>query len=70
MGLWGVADYIKTKANGYSISGGDGLFYSYSIYNNYDQIRKRYKSIHVFNTLPAGINPYRSAGHVALLGIK
>jgi SAM-dependent methyltransferase len=70
MGLWGLANYIKTKGKGYSISEGDGLFYSYSVYNNYDQIKKSCKSIHVLNTQPAGINPYRSAGHVALLGVK
>lgn len=70
MGLWGVANYIKTKGKGYSISKGDGLFYSYSVYNNYDQIKRACKSVHVFNTHPAGINPYRSAGHIALLGVK
>jgi SAM-dependent methyltransferase len=70
MGLWGLTDYIKTKGKGYTISEGDGLSYSYSVYNNYDQVKRNCKSVHVFNTYPAGINPYRSAGHVALLGIK
>jgi SAM-dependent methyltransferase len=70
MGLWGMANYIRTKGKGYFISEGDGLFYSYSVYNNYDQIKKNCKSVHIFNTIPAGINPYRSAGHVALLGLK
>lgn len=70
MGLWGIADFIKTKGRGYSISEGDGLFYSYSVYNNYNLIKKNCKSIHVLNTFPAGINPYRSSGHVALLAMK
>lgn len=69
-GLWGVADYVKTKGKGYSISEGDGLSYSYSVFNNYAQIKKHCKSIHLFNTAPAGINPYRSSTHIALLGIK
>jgi len=67
--LWGLADYIKTKGKGYSISKGDGLFYSYSVFNNYKQIRNQCH-IHIFNTNPAGINPYRTASHVALLAIK
>ncbi len=70
MGLWGVANFIKTKGKGYSISKGDGLFYSYSVYDNYAQIKKICKSIHIVNTISAGINPYRTAGHVALLGFK
>lgn len=69
-GLWPVVDLIKTKGRGYTISEGDGLAYSYSVFNNYNQIRKQCKSIHLLNTTNAGINPYRTASHVALLGIK
>jgi ubiquinone/menaquinone biosynthesis C-methylase UbiE len=70
LGLWRVADLIKTRGLGYTISEGDGLGYSYSVFDNYDQIRRACKSVHLLNTLPAGINPYRSASHVALLGLK
>lgn len=68
--LWPLADYIKTRGRGYTVSEGDGLAYSYSIFNDYDQIRARCRSVHLINTLDAGINPYRTATHVALLGIK
>ena len=67
--LWQLADLIKTKGKGYTISEGDGLAYSYSVFNNYDQIAKQCKT-HIFNTGPAGVNPYRTAEHVGLLGIK
>lgn len=70
LGLWRMADLVKTKGRGYSITEGDGLAYSYSVFNNYDQIHQQCKSIHLLNTVPAGINPYRTAGHVAVLGIK
>jgi ubiquinone/menaquinone biosynthesis C-methylase UbiE len=70
LGLWKVADFIKTKGRGYSLSEADGLAYSYSVYNNYKQIEMCCKSIHVFNTTFGGINPYRTAGHVALLAVK
>jgi ubiquinone/menaquinone biosynthesis C-methylase UbiE len=69
-GLWPMADFIKTKGKGYSISEGDGLFYSYSVFNDYKQIRKACESVHLLNTSNAGANLYRSATHVALLGIK
>jgi ubiquinone/menaquinone biosynthesis C-methylase UbiE len=70
LGLWKVADFVKTRGKGYTISEGDGLSYSYSVFNNYGQIRAQCKAVHLLNTEDAGISPYASAGHVALLGIK
>jgi ubiquinone/menaquinone biosynthesis C-methylase UbiE len=70
LGLWRLADLIKTKGKGYTISEGDGLAYSYSVFNDYKQIRAACKAVHLMNTGDAGINPYRTATHVTLLGIK
>jgi SAM-dependent methyltransferase len=70
LGLWKVADRVKTGGKGYQISEGDGLAYSYSVFNDYNQIKDRCKSVHILNTMGGGINPYRSAPHVALLGVK
>jgi len=70
LGLWPLVDFIKTRGRGYTISEGDGLAYSYSVFNDYGQIRAQCKSVHLVNTVDAGVNPYRTATHVALLGIK
>jgi SAM-dependent methyltransferase len=70
VGLWWLADRIKTRGRGYTITPGDGLAYSYSVFNDYARIRRACRSLHLLNTGPAGINPYRTADHVALLGIK
>ena len=69
-GLWRVANLIKTKGNGYSISDTDGLFYSYSVFDNYRKIRAACKSVHFLNTCDARPNLYRSSPQVALLGLK
>jgi ubiquinone/menaquinone biosynthesis C-methylase UbiE len=69
-GLWLLADLIKTKGKRYTISEGDGLAYSYSVFNDYRQITERCESVHMLNTNDAGPNLYRTASHVALLGIK
>lgn len=69
LGLWPAFNFVKTGGKGYSISEGDGLGYSYSVYNNFQQIA-RLCNIHVLNTFPSGVNPYRTCSHVALLGIK
>jgi hypothetical protein len=72
--LWPLANYLKTFGRSYVITEGDGLSHShshsYSVFNNYDQIRKGYKAVHLINTSAGRINPYEAAGSVALLGIK
>jgi ubiquinone/menaquinone biosynthesis C-methylase UbiE len=68
--LWPLANLLKTRGKGYSVTEGDGLAYSYSVFSDYALIRSQCQRVHVFNTLDAGVNPYRTAGHVAVLGVK
>jgi ubiquinone/menaquinone biosynthesis C-methylase UbiE len=69
IGLWKLAYLIHTKGKGYTISEEDGLGYSYSVFNNYKLISE-FCNTHILNTVGSGINPYKSASHVTLLGIK
>lgn len=39
-GLWRVFDFVRTRGKRYQISEGDGLFYSYSVYDSYDQVAR------------------------------
>ena len=68
--LWNIYNYIRTRGKMYMISQGDGLFYSYSVFNNFSQIKKKCKSVHIFNTKDAGKNLYKTSPHITLLGIK
>ena len=70
MGLWKVANFFKTRGRGYTISEEDGLAYSYSVFNNYAQVKSACRSVHLLNTQDANPDLYRTAAHVALLGIK
>ena len=70
LGLWKAFDRVKTRGKGYRISELDGLSYSYSVFQNYRQIRRSCRDVHVLNTQGSGVNPYRTASHVALLGVK
>jgi ubiquinone/menaquinone biosynthesis C-methylase UbiE len=40
IGLWKAAKFIQTRGKGYTLSEGDGLAYSYSVYFQYHQLRK------------------------------
>lgn len=69
-GLWRVVDRIKTRGLGYTITEGDGLAYSYSVFSDLKQIEAACARVHMLNTRPASPNLYRTASHVAILGIK
>lgn len=70
LGLSPIVNYLITGGKGYHVSEGDGLAYSYSVFDDYRLIRKHCKSIHILNTRDGKINPYTGTSHVALLGIK
>ena len=40
MRLWGIYNYLKTSGRGYLISEGDGLAYSYSVYDSFEEIAR------------------------------
>lgn len=70
-GLWPVADRIKTKGKGYTISEEDGLAYSYSVFDDLPLIRKHCSTVHLLNTRgQAGFSLYRTADHIAILALK
>lgn len=69
-GLWPAYDLIRTKGKGYQISEGDGLYYSYSVFNNYKQIKKQCRKIQLLNTNDGEMDLYKTASHIALLGLK
>jgi len=68
--LWPLCDFIKTRGKGYTLSKGDGLAYSYSIFNEFADISSCCRRVHMLNTDRSGPNRYWSAPGVALLGIK
>jgi ubiquinone/menaquinone biosynthesis C-methylase UbiE len=70
LGLWRAFNYARTGGKNYQISEGDGLYYSYSVFDNYAQIKAQCTDIHFFNTMNSAPNLYRTAAHLALLGIK
>ncbi len=50
LGLWPVADFIKTRGTGYTISEGDGLAYSYTVFQNLPQLKRRWKRVNLIST--------------------
>lgn len=70
LGLWRAFQFLVTRGKGYKYDEGDGVHYSYSLYNDYKWLTRCCSVVHVINTKGTGINPYRTCSHVALLAIK
>ncbi len=70
IGLWQAAQFISTGGKMYKMSEGDGLAYSYSLYNDLPLIRAKSTNVYLMNTRDKGGRPYRDCSHVALLATK
>jgi ubiquinone/menaquinone biosynthesis C-methylase UbiE len=67
LGLWKLYNYCRTGGKRYQISKTDGLFYSYSVFNNYSLLKKNCEDIYSFNqNAKYGANPFKNSGHVAI----
>ncbi len=48
--LWNFFNLLRTRGKRYQFSEGDGIFYSYSVYDNYDLIQHWAEQIFLFST--------------------
>jgi SAM-dependent methyltransferase len=67
--IWKLAIFFRTKGKMYSISEGDGLAYSFSLFNLLKRLESQY-SLYFLSTVPSARNLYRSASHLAVLALK
>lgn len=71
--LWSIADWIKTKGKGYTISEGDGLAYSYSVYQSFSTLREYWKTLRITSTGGASDTLFGStisAGQLLLIALN
>ncbi len=50
LGLWSLANYFKTKGKGYTLSKGDGLAYSYSVYQSLRTLNRSWQTLRLHST--------------------
>lgn len=51
-GLWPLANFIKTRGKIYSYSEGDGIFYSYSVYDSLSQVSQWADDVYIHPLMP------------------
>ena len=61
--LWPAFNFVRTRGKRYQISEGDGLFYSYSVYDSYDLVASWADRLLI---LPSGLTHSRSWFHPLL----
>lgn len=75
-GLWRAARFVQTKGKMYTISEGDGLQYSYSVFDSCDQLAARTQQIWLLPTSrdPSNhrswLHPLLTSTHVLLCAFK
>ncbi len=70
VGLWDAYDWAATRGKGYHFSEGDGLYYSYSVFNDLPVLKANFDNIQFMSTMPSGPNLYRSAPHLAIFATQ
>jgi ubiquinone/menaquinone biosynthesis C-methylase UbiE len=70
LGLWPLTQFIATRGKGYKFSEGDGVHYSYSLYDSLAVIREFCREPILVTTKGFGVNPFHDCSHVAFYAAK
>jgi SAM-dependent methyltransferase len=70
-GLWGIVNFAKTRGRGYIITEGDGLSYSYSVYDSYATAARWSSRLILIGSDPTSqgrgwIHPLLTSSHILL----
>jgi ubiquinone/menaquinone biosynthesis C-methylase UbiE len=68
--LWDLFYYLRTKGKGFSQSEGDGIFYSYSVFDSAKILKRKFSRLHFLNTQPSGPSLYRQSPTVAIFATQ
>jgi ubiquinone/menaquinone biosynthesis C-methylase UbiE len=73
-GLWPAANFLKTRGAGYTISAGDGLSYSYSVFDSFDTLQAWADHLVLVPTSPVKhatwMHPLLTSSHVLLCALR
>ena len=63
--------WLTTRGKMAKWSEGDGVYYSYSAFDDFDVLRAKFPRVHMMNTVPAhGFDLRRGASHVCLIAMR
>ncbi len=68
--LWRIFQFVKNGFKPWKYSPGDGVHYSYSLFDDMPFLRALGSDCHLLTTRPSGANPFWTASHIAVLAHK
>jgi len=70
LGLWRTLNWLRTRGRGYVFEPNDGLWYYYTVFQHFGELKRGCHSVHVMNTRMTSRTPWFSASHAAVLATK
>lgn len=70
LGLWPALDFVRTRGQGYTVTAGDGVSYSYSVFDHQPLLKAHCERIHWFGLTGSNGDLTHSADQIALLAVK
>jgi ubiquinone/menaquinone biosynthesis C-methylase UbiE len=70
LGLWRTLNWARTRGRGYVFEPNDGLWYYYTVFQHFRELKRRCHSVHVINTRMTSRTPWFSASHVVVVATK
>jgi SAM-dependent methyltransferase len=70
LGLWRILSFIRTQGRGFIFEPNDGVWYYYTIFSHFRQLRNRCHSVHVMNTRGTSRTHWFSASHAVIFATK
>jgi len=70
LGLWKLFQFLRNGGKLSKFSVGDGVHYSYSLFEDLDVFKKHGMDVRIISTRPTSRNLFWSCSHVAVLGTK
>lgn len=69
-GLWQLFQWLKNGGKLAKYSEGDGVFYSYSLFDSLDTIRLKFPQTHLTNTRGVANSLYRGCSHISVFAVR
>jgi SAM-dependent methyltransferase len=70
LGLWGAFTLFRTRGRKFVYEPHDGLWYYYTVFSHFPELKERCHSVHVMNTRRTSSTPWFSASHAAIFATK
>jgi len=70
LGLWKAFQWIKNGGKFDKYSEGDGVHYSYSVFDSLPTLRNKFPLTYLSNTRGSGDNLYRQCSHLSVFAVK